>query len=214
MRRGGPVAAGGDGRRPSPTRGIAEVLRLARDVRRLHVQLERMEEKTHEVAVRLGALARALTADSPSRTVVDVVALRFQQEQRKRRRAQRAAAAAGITEIDIQHRARGGALVRIGNSQWITLTPLLASLLSILLASPLSAPDGFPAWQTKDRVLEQLARKRGRPLTSRALTEAVYRLRQLMVENAVNPFVLQVEARRGLRLLIRRADRPFGAPPL
>jgi hypothetical protein len=199
------MATSGDVQRPTPTRGVAEVLRLARHMRGLRVRLSRMEEDAARVASALAAIARAMAGDASGRlaSIVEATCRDAREAQRKRRKAQRAAARDGVSTMEVQPRARGAALVRIGDGQWMKLAPLLATLLAVLASGARPADSGFPAWQAKDAVLDQLARKRGRRPTRRALTEAVYRLRRLMDASGVNPFLLQVDARRGLRLRLK-----------
>ena len=191
----------------SAARGVVAIDRLGRLLRQLLAELGRAEERADSMAFEIAALKRALTADASGRlTRIAGDAVDRARDARRlagREAALRAAAADGARGVEFRLGARGGAEARVGDSKWFELPQLPATLLGALAYGTARGGDGFPEWQSFDTVGEHLARKTGKTLSRRALTQIVYRLRLLMADNGANPRLLQVSRRQGLRLLIR-----------
>lgn len=189
-------------------RGVLAVDRLLRMSRRLHRDIARAEERADAIAFEIVALKRALRADASGRlTTIAGEALGWARDARRlsvREEALRSAAAEGARKVDIRMLARGGAAVRFDDGKLIELPRTVASLLRVLAYGAARGADGFPEWQTLEAVIGQLSRKTGRKPSHHAVTQVVYRLRRLMADSWVNPYLVQVSRRRGLRLLIRK----------
>ena len=193
---------------PAITRGIAAIDRLARLLRSLQRDIARAEERADEVAFEILALQRSVRADATGRlaTIADD-ALRLAQEARRRRRrvlAIRNAAACGVRTVEIRAIARGGSAVRFDGGKSVELPRTVANLLRVLVYAAAPGTDGFLEWQSFDTVRAHLGKKTGAKPSHHAVTQVVYRLRQLLTDGGVNPYLLQVNRRRGLRLLVRR----------
>ena len=178
--------------------------RLARLLKRLCRHLSQAEELADAMAFELQAVKRALEADASGRlsAVADEAVRHARPTKVHRHAASLRVAAEDGARLDFRTRARGDAMVRVDDGKWFELPPTLARLLWVLAYGAAAGTDGFPAWQTFETVADQLARKAGRKPTRRAITQAVYRLRGVMAESAVNPFLLQVDRQRGLRFLL------------
>jgi len=176
-------------------------------VRQLQAELSRAEEHADAMAFEIAALKRALVADASGRLarVAGEAADRVRDARRlaAHEAALRAAAAEGARGVEFRSGSRGAVEARVGDSKWFELPQLPATLLGALAYGTARGGDGFPEWQSFDTIGEHLARKTGKTLSHRALTQIVYRLRRLMAANGANPRLLQVSRRKGLRLLIR-----------
>lgn len=188
-------------------RGVVAIDGLGRMLRQLQAELSRAEERADAMAFEISALKRALTADASGRLMrtAGEAAERARDARRLavREAALRAAAAEGARGVEFRSGSGEAVEARIGDSKWFELPPLPASLLGALAYGAVRGGDGFPEWQSFETVGGHLARKTGKALSRRALTQIVYRLRLLMADNGANPRLLQVSRRRGLRLLIR-----------
>ena len=188
-------------------RGVVAIDRLGRMVRQLQAELSRAEEHADAMAFEIAALKRALVADASGRLarVAGEAADRVRDARRlaAHEAALRAAAAEGARGVEFRSGSRGAVEARVGDSKWFELPQLPATLLGALAYGTARGGDGFPEWQSFDTIGEHLARKTGKTLSHRALTQIVYRLRRLMAANGANPRLLQVSRRKGLRLLIR-----------
>jgi len=193
---------------PTAARGVVAVDRLSRMLRQLMGQIGRAEELADAIAFEIVALKRALEADaSGGLTMIAGEALGRARDARRlsmRAEALRNAATGGARKLEIRMRARGEALVRVDEGKWFELPRTVASLLWVLAYGAPRDAGGFSEWQTFDAVVEQLARKTGRKSSRHAVTQIVYRLRGLMARSGANPYLVQVNRQRGLRLLIRK----------
>ena len=196
----------------SAARGVVAIDRLGRLVRQLQAELGRAEERADSMAFEIAALKRALTDDASGRLARTAGEARDRARDARRLAAHeaalRAAAAEGARGVEFRSGSRGAAEARVGDSKWFELPQLPASLLGALAYGTARGSDGFPEWQSFDTVGEHLARKTGKTLSRRALTQIVYRLRGLMADNGANPRLLQVSRRQGLRLLLRHLPFP------
>ncbi|HWW86591.1 MAG TPA: hypothetical protein VNZ26_23515 [Vicinamibacterales bacterium] len=119
--------------------------------------------------------------------------------------AGRVGTAAGVDAVDIRPRPGGGALVRVADSKCIELAPALARLLWVLVRAT-AATDGFCDWQSFETVAAAIAQKGGPKPTRRAITQLVFRLRNLLEHGHADRWLVQVDQRLGLRFLVRKRD--------
>jgi hypothetical protein len=99
--------------------------------------------------------------------------------------------------------------IRIDGGKQFSLPPTLADLLTALSIDNGLSDDEFVGWKTLGEVAEYLARRSGRPVTKRAITQNVYRLRkELFDRGGVNPYLVQTNRRRGVRFAFRRKPSP------
>lgn len=175
--------------------------RLGRRVGRLARMAGELQSLAAEITTELGLLRRVLADHANGR--LDVAAeLALRRAADARRRAERRAAATGASRLEIRASRSGRAVVRIDGSDWIRVTRGDARLLHVLAKAPADA-DGFPRWQTYDDVRDAVAEKTGSRPTRHALTESVYRIRRALRAADVNEFLLRVDRRSGLRVLVR-----------
>jgi hypothetical protein len=114
-------------------------------------------------------------------------------------------AEAGTSLLEIKARPDGMADIRIDGGKQFTLPPTLADLMTALSIDNGLSDDAFVGWKTVKEIAEYLARQSGRPVTKRAITQNVYRLRkQLFDRGGVNPYLVQTNRRRGVRFALRR----------
>jgi DNA-binding winged helix-turn-helix (wHTH) protein len=94
----------------------------------------------------------------------------------------------------------------------VTLPPMPAALLSVLLADTGPSNDEFVAWKSRAKVRQRLRQMTGKQFSPGTLNQLVYRLRELLPEQAVHPDFIRRDTRRGLRFALRR-EPPGSAPP-
>jgi len=118
-------------------------------------------------------------------------------------------AESGTSSLEIKARPDGMADIRIDGGKQFTLPPALADLMTALSMDNGLSDDAFVGWKTVKEIAEYLARQSGRPVTKRAITQNVYRLRkQLFDRGGVNPYLVQTNRRRGVRFALRRKASP------
>jgi hypothetical protein len=114
-------------------------------------------------------------------------------------------AESGTSSLEIKARPDGMADIRIDGGKQFTLPPTLADLVTALSIDNGLSDDAFVGWKTVKEIAEYLTRQSGRPVTKRAITQNVYRLRkQLFDRGGVNPYLVQTNRRRGVRFALRR----------
>src|SRR2546426_1238339 len=115
----------------------------------------------------------------------------------------------GASSLVIRPRADGVAEIRIDGGKRFTLPPTLADLLSALAMDNGVGDDGIVGWKSIKEIGEFLTKQTGKPVTKRAITQNVYRLRKELFERGgVNPYLIQTNRRRGLRFALRRKTGP------
>src|SRR2546422_507907 len=68
----------------------------------------------------------------------------------------------------------------------------------------------FQLIKSMKEIGEFLTKQTGKPVTKRAITQNVYRLRKELFERGgVNPYLIQTNRRRGLRFALRRKAGPL-----
>jgi hypothetical protein len=118
-------------------------------------------------------------------------------------------AESGTFSVEIKARADGMADIRIDGGKQFTLPPTLADLMTALSIDNGLSDDAFVGWKTVREIAEYLARRSGKPVTKRAITQNVYRLRkELFDRGGVNPYLVQTNRRRGVRFALRRKANP------
>jgi hypothetical protein len=129
--------------------------------------------------------------------------------QAKPRKPLRYLAESGTSSLEIKARPDGMADIRIDGGKQFTLPPTLADLMTALSIDNGLSDDAFVGWKTVKEIAEYLARQSGRPVTKRAITQNVYRLRkELFDRGGVNPYLVQTNRRRGFRFALRRKTSP------
>jgi hypothetical protein len=115
----------------------------------------------------------------------------------------------GASSLVITSRPDGNAEIRIDGGKRFTLPPTLADLLSALAIDNGAGDDVIVGWKTLKEIGEYLAKQTGSPVSKRAITQNVYRLRkELFDRGGVNPYLVQTNRRRGLRFALRRKTGP------
>jgi hypothetical protein len=128
-----------------------------------------------------------------------------QEAQAKPQKPLRYLAESGTSSLEIKARPDGMADIRIDGGKQFTLPPTLADLMTALSIDNGLSDDAFVGWKTVKEIAEYLARQAGRPVTKRAITQNVYRLRkELFDRGGVNPYLVQTNRRRGVRFALRR----------
>jgi len=114
-------------------------------------------------------------------------------------------AESGSTSLEIKVRPDGMADIRVDGGKQFALPPMLADLMAALSIDNGLSDDAFVGWKTLGEVAEYLAGQSGKPVTKRAITQNVYRLRkELFDRGGVNPYLVQTNRRRGIRFALRR----------
>jgi hypothetical protein len=116
---------------------------------------------------------------------------------------------AGAATLEIKTRPDGMADVRIDGGKRFTLPPTLADLITALSIDNGQCEDAFVGWKTIREVADYLSRQSNKPMTKRAITQNIYRLRkELFDRGGVNPYLIQTNRRRGIRFALRRKIVP------
>jgi hypothetical protein len=116
---------------------------------------------------------------------------------------------AGAAMLEIKTRPDGMADVRIDGGKSFTLPPTLADLITALSIDNGQCEDAFVGWKTFREVADYLSRQSNKPVTKRAITQNIYRLRrELFDRGGVNPYLIQTNRRRGIRFALRRKTIP------
>jgi len=115
----------------------------------------------------------------------------------------------GTFSLEIKARPDGLADIRIDGGKQFTLPPMLADLMTALSIDNGLSDDGVVGWKTVKEIAEFLARQSGKPVSKRAITQNVYRLRkELFDRGGVNPYLVQTNRRLGVRFALRRKSGP------
>jgi hypothetical protein len=118
-------------------------------------------------------------------------------------------AESGASALEIKMRPDGMADVRIDGGKRFTLPPVLADLMTALAIDNGQCDDAFVGWKTTKEIADYLTKQAGKPVTKRAITQSVYRLRkELFDRGGVNPYLVQTNRRRGMRFALRRKMVP------
>ena len=119
-------------------------------------------------------------------------------------------AESGSSSLEIKARPDGLADIRIDGGKQFTLPPTLADLMTALSMDNGLSDDALVGWKTVNEIAEYLAKQTGRPVSKRAITQNVYRLRkELFDRGGVNPYLVQTNRRRGVRFALRRKTSPL-----
>ena len=104
----------------------------------------------------------------------------------------------------------GSADLRIDDAVDVPLPPKLAELMRILSMKTDVAEDGFPSfvgYPTLGRLLggptRRAAREPGSTSPNHAVAQLVHRLRVAFEKKGLNPFIIDTDRKRGVRLLLR-----------
>jgi hypothetical protein len=119
-------------------------------------------------------------------------------------------AESGTSSLDIKPRPDGMADIRIDGGKRFTLPPALADLLTVLSIDNGLSEDSLVGWKSVTEIAEYLGKQSGKPVTKRAITQSVYRLRkELFDRGGVNPYLVQTNRRRGIRFALRKKPVPM-----
>lgn len=118
-------------------------------------------------------------------------------------------AESGTALLEIKARPDGMADIRIDGGKQFTLPPTLADLMNALSIDNGLSDDAFVGWKTVKEIAAYLTKQSGKPVSKRAITQNVYRLRkELFDRGGVNPYLVQTNRRRGVRFALRRKPSP------
>jgi hypothetical protein len=118
-------------------------------------------------------------------------------------------AESGTSSLEIKPRPDGMADIRIDGGKRFTLPPALADLMTALSIDNGLSEDSLVGWKSVKEIAEYLSKQSGKPVTRRAITQSVYRLRkELFDRGGVNPYLVQTNRRRGIRFALRRKPGP------
>ena len=121
-------------------------------------------------------------------------------------------AEAGAGSLELKPRPDGTAEVRIDGGKQFTLPPALADLISALAVDTGVSDDALVGWKSVKEIAAWLSKQSGKPVSKRAITQNVYRLRkELFDRGGVNPYLVQTNKRHGLRFALRRKTGQLGA---
>lgn len=199
-------------RRRARARHYAEMLVLVRGLARRYKNLVNRISKAemnatfieYELFQLLKMMEECLDV-SADELAVDVAPGLALEAQAKPQKSFRYLAESGTSSLEIKARPDGMADIRIDGGKQFTLPPTLADLMTALSIDNGLSDDAFVGWKTVKEIAEYLARQSGRPVTKRAITQNVYRLRkQLFDRGGVNPYLVQTNRRRGVRFALRR----------
>jgi hypothetical protein len=184
--------------------GATHLRRLTRDVRGLRRDLERAVEKAARTEYRLVTLDRALSAGGSGdlAAMVESILKGIARNRRQEAAMLRALAQGGVGKLEIRPRAKGAADVHIDNGRRISLTRREVNLLTVLAFAEVG-DDGFPVFQTRDKVADQIGQKIGRRPRKGTINEIVRLVRKKLSGVESNPYFLDTGP-LGLRFLLRR----------
>jgi len=199
-------------RRRRRTRQYAEMLVLIRGLARRHknlvTRISKAELNASFIEYELFQLLRMFEEcidDAAGGFEGGDTALAGAESQARPNKPLRYLAESGSSMLEIKPRPDGMADVRIDGGKRFTLPPTLADLMNALSIDNGVSDDDFVGWKTLREVAEYLAGQSGRPVTKRAITQNVYRLRkELFDRGGVNPYLVQTNRRRGVRFALRR----------
>lgn len=127
----------------------------------------------------------------------------------KARKPLRYLAETGASSLEIRARPDGMSDIRIDGGKQFTLPPTLADLMTALSIDNGAGDGGFVGWKTLKEIADYLAGQSGKPVSKRAVTQNVYRLRkELFDRGGVNPYLVQTNRRRGFRFALRCKTGP------
>jgi hypothetical protein len=111
----------------------------------------------------------------------------------------------GAASLELKPRPDGMTDVLIDGGKQFSLPPALADLISALSVDTGVSDDALVGWKSVKEIAAWLSKQSGRPVSKRAITQNVYRLRKELFERGgVNPYLVQTNRRRGLRFALRR----------
>jgi hypothetical protein len=206
QREGAGMGASAFGKLP-PQDIIGRVRNLRRRQEILAGKISQVEELADGITCDLAQLEEDLEASS-------VIGSESGRADRRRTHADakqllRYTVSTGAFAVALTPRHDGSAVVRIDEGKPFILPPMLADLLSILCMDVGPSGDSFVEWKSLDHVAILLAKKTGKDVTKHALTQLVWRLRQVLFQQGgLNPFLLQSHRRKGLRFALKRQITP------
>jgi len=191
---------------PGPELG-ERLRRLAREHRALLRRLSRAEEMADGIALELEEITHQLEG-APDRAAPPVARGAASDTRALLRRA----AEGGAGELVLRRVADGSWLTRVDAGKEFPLPPILGELLAVLAWDSGVSTDALVGWKTVEELGELLAKRTGQVLSRHAVTQNVYRLRQVLFERGnVNPHLVQTHRRYGLRFALRRGGGGPGA---
>jgi hypothetical protein len=99
----------------------------------------------------------------------------------------------------------GYAKIRINNAKPFTLAPATADLLSALVSGKGRDEDRSNAWKTIEEVASILSTKTGKEVRRHSVNQRIFRLRDILEYNNINPYFVQTNRFRGeVRFALKR----------
>ena len=138
-------------------------------------------------------LASASSASKPTRFEADSMLRKIAQT--------------GIGKIIITRQTDGSGIIEIDGAAVFELSPKLADLLDLLVSSAEVADDGFPAFVTYAKIRSAVGihhGKKGATSSNHPAVQLVHRLRKAFEKAGLNPFFVDSDRARGVRILVRR----------
>lgn len=188
----------------------AAIDRLTTRVRRLGRLAGALQDLAVDLSDELSIVRRTLAADASGRLDA-AVACAILRSAHARHQASLRAAVAGAWKMETRRHGRAAVMIRIDEGEWFRVGESDAQIVRMLVDVP-PERDGFPTWQTYGRLVARIRRETGRRRTHRAIVESVYRLRRAFRRADLNPFLLQVDRRKGLRLLLHQLSGSTSIP--
>jgi hypothetical protein len=116
----------------------------------------------------------------------------------------RSAAQKGVRKLAIDRGANGRAVVLIGDDGELELPPGLADLLEILAADTGVSSDDLVGYKTVNEIALLLNNGAKKPLREHAVRERISRLRQMLRDCGINPWLVETSRDGGYRFNFKR----------
>lgn len=204
-------------RTATPAGHLAEMLVLMRGVarryRNLVTRLSKLEMNATFIEYEMSQLLKMLEefAETDAEDVAGCGG-DLRDERRHTRKPLFYLAESGAASLELTPRLDGMTDVRIDGGKQFTLPPALADLISALSFDNGVTEDALVGWKSVKEIAAWLSKQSGKPVSKRAITQNVYRLRkELFDRGGVNPYLVQTNRRRGLRFALRRKTGPSSA---
>jgi hypothetical protein len=122
----------------------------------------------------------------------------------------------GIGKIIVTRQRDGSGIIEIDGAAVFKLSRKLADLLDLLVSTVEVADDGFPAFVTYAQVRSAVGIHHGKGATSsnHPAVQLVHRLRKAFEKADLNPFFVDSDRARGVRILVRRRSGSVTGPPV
>ncbi len=174
----------------SLTHSVKEVIK---DVEQIEERRRKDDEKLEKVRWKLYKIEKKLQdREGPA-------------PRRRRRRASTTPEGPAPTVEDFQMKAAGNgrAVAIFDNAKQVTLSRTLKELTAILAADEGESPDDLVAWKSFDRLGELLEKRLGRKFAHHALSQILWRLRELIEAAGIGRSLIESVPALGARLRLK-----------